>query len=328
MKRPSFQFYPGDWLQDLQLRLVSVGARGLWIDMLCMMHQGSDYGYLKVNHTVILDANLASVVGATIEEVKGWLSELEKVGSFSRDANGCIFSRRMVRDEKIRAARAAGGILGGNPALMKPKAEAGKDNLPTNLSPTPSSSPSSPSPSPSSASPRKEDPTVAIAPAPPKGDSPSPAAPALEPEPPEVSAAPPRKTRAKAAARVASDFERPDDIPPGVWAEFLAYRLEMAKGHGKAPFTVAAMKGVIKDIRKCYETNGEKPEDALYRCMARGWRTPYPERDMPQRPAFGGMPEQLNSLGRPMNRQERLEANNQAITDAYIKERFKDDEPQ
>lgn len=160
MKRPSFQFYPGDWLNDASLRMVSVGARGLWIEMMCIMHQGSSYGYLKVNSKVILPSNLARMTGATSHEVEGYLEELESSGVFSRDDDGCIFSRRMIRDEKVREARAAGGSKGGNPALMgktKDDTKVGdKVNLPTNLKPTPSSS--------SSASPSKQKPPI-----PPKG---------------------------------------------------------------------------------------------------------------------------------------------------------------
>jgi hypothetical protein len=143
MKRPSFQFYPGDWMNDAALRMVSIGARGLWIDMMCIMHQGSEYGYLKVNGKVILPANLARMTGATLGETEGFLSELESAGVFSRDAEDCIFSRRMIRDEMIREARAAGGSKGGNPALLGKK----KVNLKPNLQPTPSSSSSSSSPS-------------------------------------------------------------------------------------------------------------------------------------------------------------------------------------
>ena len=72
-KRPSFQFYPGDWLRSSDLRSCSVGARGLWIDMLCLMHEGSPYGCLKVGEKVILPPNLARMVGATLEETEGWL---------------------------------------------------------------------------------------------------------------------------------------------------------------------------------------------------------------------------------------------------------------
>jgi hypothetical protein len=148
MKRPSFQFYPGDWLNDAALRTCSVGARGLWIEMLCLMHQGSDYGYLKVNHIPILPVNLARISGATLPEVEGYLSELTLAGVFSVDDGGCIYSRRMIRDETIRGKRASGGILGGNPALKKVADKdnnkvASKVNLVANLRPTPSSSSSS-----------------------------------------------------------------------------------------------------------------------------------------------------------------------------------------
>lgn len=143
MKRPSFQFYPGDWLNDAALRMVSVGARGLWIEMICLMHQGSEYGYLKVNHKVILTPNLARMVGATLTEVEGWLVELEHAGVFSVDEDGCIYSRRMIRDEEVRQARAAGGKLGGNPNLLGSSKVDNKVNLESNLEPTPSSSSSS-----------------------------------------------------------------------------------------------------------------------------------------------------------------------------------------
>ncbi len=128
MKRPSFQFYPGDWQHDNALRICSVGARGLWIEMICIMHQAEPYGYLKVNQAPILPASLARMVGASTKEVEGWLNELESSGVFDRD-NGVIFSRRMVKDEKTRKVRAEGGKLGGNPALKDNSKVGDKVNL-------------------------------------------------------------------------------------------------------------------------------------------------------------------------------------------------------
>jgi len=116
MKRPSFQFYPSDWLRDTALRSCSTGARGLWIDMICFMHEGSPYGYLKVADKVILPSNLARMVGEPLEVVQGWLHELQESGVYDVD-NGAIFSRRMIRDEELRQKRAEGGKLGGNPNL-------------------------------------------------------------------------------------------------------------------------------------------------------------------------------------------------------------------
>ena len=147
MKRPSFQFYPSDWLRDTALRTCSVAARGLWIDMICYMHEGNPYGVLKVNQKVILAANLAAMIGATLQDTEGWLNELESAGVFDRGEDGEIMSRRMIRDENLRNARAIGGKLGGNPSLVKCKVN-GKVNHQTNLAtknkvnqkPTPSSS--------------------------------------------------------------------------------------------------------------------------------------------------------------------------------------------
>ena len=147
MKRPSFQFYPADWLRDTALRTCSVGARGLWIDMICFMHEGAPYGHLKVGSKVILPANLAGMVGATFQETEGWLAELESAGVFERTEEGCILSRRMIRDENLRNSRASGGKLGGNPALKVNLAPNLEVNLEAaskvNRKPTPSSSSSS-----------------------------------------------------------------------------------------------------------------------------------------------------------------------------------------
>ena len=101
MKRPSFQFYPSDWLRDTGLRVCSVAARGLWIDMICHMHEGNPYGYLKVNQKVILPANLAVIVGVSVEVVESLFDELEEAGVFSRDDDG---------DSRARAGVCFNGI--------------------------------------------------------------------------------------------------------------------------------------------------------------------------------------------------------------------------
>ena len=85
--------------------------------MICFMHEGNPYGHLKVGNKVILPANLASMVGATLLEVEGWLHELHQAGVYEIAETGEIFSKRMVRDEYLRNKRAEGGKLGGNPNL-------------------------------------------------------------------------------------------------------------------------------------------------------------------------------------------------------------------
>jgi hypothetical protein len=120
-KRPAILFYPGDWLRDTGLRLCSIEARGLWMDMICYMHDCVPYGYLKVNHKVIHDVNLVPMVGVNLDILQRLLKELIDFGVCGVDRDGCYFSRRMVRDEELRTKRASGGHLGGNPALKKVK---------------------------------------------------------------------------------------------------------------------------------------------------------------------------------------------------------------
>jgi hypothetical protein len=142
VKRPAFMFYPADWRKDPALRVCSVAARGLWMDMLCLMHESEPYGYLVVNGEPVSDAELARLVGEPLAVVRKLLKELEARNVFSRTEKGVIYSRRFVRDEATRSARAAGGKLGGNPTLLaRPKVKGKdrkKDNLRTNLRPTPS----------------------------------------------------------------------------------------------------------------------------------------------------------------------------------------------
>ena len=137
VKRPAFQFYPGDWLRSTDLRSCSIGARGLWIDMLCLMHEGTPYGYLKVGNKDILPPILAKMVGESTENVEIWLKELENSGVFSRKPteNGSIYSRRMVRDEKVRESRASGGIK----SLENPNVPRPRISLPVSLDPSPAS---------------------------------------------------------------------------------------------------------------------------------------------------------------------------------------------
>lgn len=146
MKRPAFMFYPADWRKNPALRVCSVAARGLWMDVICLMHEAEPYGHLSVNGLAISEPQLARLVGETVGTTRKLLAELEAHNVFSRNDNGVIFSRRMVADESTRAARAAGGNLGGNPTLLaRPKVKRkdqskdnGKVNLRGNLRPTPS----------------------------------------------------------------------------------------------------------------------------------------------------------------------------------------------
>lgn len=118
-KLPWQKWFWADWKSDQRLQLVSVAARGVWVEMLGIMVAEEPHGYLKVGPKVILPVNLVGLLGSTtLEEVEGCVAELEEMEIFSRDEEGVIYSRRLVRDEAVRRKRAAGGKKGGNPALI------------------------------------------------------------------------------------------------------------------------------------------------------------------------------------------------------------------
>ena len=102
-KNPAFQFYPADWLRDPALRSVSLAARGLWADMLCIMWDCPERGVLAVGGSPISAKTLASMVGFRTDFVEKLTRELDLSGVFSRrESDGAIYSRRMYREELQR----------------------------------------------------------------------------------------------------------------------------------------------------------------------------------------------------------------------------------
>lgn len=121
-KAPAFMWYPGDFRRDTALQSCSLGARGLWIEMLNLMWDGTPRGYLHVGGRQIDVSRLAHMVGAPFDEVVLLLKELQAANVFSKKRDGTMFSRRMVRDEAVRITRAAGGRKSlENPKVTQPR---------------------------------------------------------------------------------------------------------------------------------------------------------------------------------------------------------------
>lgn len=114
----STRWFWSDWMSDPSLRACGYAARGLWKDLLCIAGSNKhDYGYVSLNGRKLENADIARMTNGTPEEVAPLLAELERNGVFSRNRQGTIYCRRMVRVEKNRK----NGRLGGNPNLMKSK---------------------------------------------------------------------------------------------------------------------------------------------------------------------------------------------------------------
>lgn len=120
MKLPAFQFYPGDWRKDPGVQSLDYEARGVWFEILCLMHEAEPRGMLTLAGKAMSDEALARLLGLDKYHLNQILSKLAEHGVSSVDpATGALCSRRMIKDENLRQIRQNAGKKGGNPVLVK-----------------------------------------------------------------------------------------------------------------------------------------------------------------------------------------------------------------
>jgi hypothetical protein len=94
-------FYPDDWLQNPALSRCSAAARGVWMDMLCLMFERR--GVLSTGRTPWTDQEIAEALRGDTAANLECIHELLKKGVAHRNSSGAIFSGRLVRDEQALA---------------------------------------------------------------------------------------------------------------------------------------------------------------------------------------------------------------------------------
>jgi len=110
------KFYPSDWRGDDELQACSIGARGMWMELMCLAHKYG--GVVLIAGVVPADADIARQAKVTKAEAVKYIGELLARGVASRrPEDGALFSRRMVRDARKREINKQNGEKGGNPAL-------------------------------------------------------------------------------------------------------------------------------------------------------------------------------------------------------------------
>ncbi len=141
-KLPAFQFYPGDWLKDPAIRACSLAERGLCLEIILIMFESPRRGYLLVGDHPPALRELARMVGTSAKQCESLLRGLENKKVFSRDEQGVLFSRRMLRDEEMRQRKKEYGMTGGNPVLMDKHRDNLQDKHKDNTLPTSEKPPS------------------------------------------------------------------------------------------------------------------------------------------------------------------------------------------
>lgn len=122
MKHPYIPFYTGDWLKDPRLSLCSPATRGVWIDLICAMHEFDRCGELRGT-----TEELARLARCSTVELTQALTELQNKRAadvLQRNGSWTIANRRMKREADIREKRKQAGSEGGS------KAQANREQKP------------------------------------------------------------------------------------------------------------------------------------------------------------------------------------------------------
>ncbi len=141
MKRPSFQFYPADWQANSNLRRCSHEEKGIWLDVLCLLHDQEEYGICRWSLKEI-----AQAIGCTSAKLSGLITKgVLKGADTSQDVDELVYvprsgrkdgapvtligkqkgplwySSRMVVDEYKRVVRAESGATPKDAPNLPPK---------------------------------------------------------------------------------------------------------------------------------------------------------------------------------------------------------------
>lgn len=247
MKRPSFQFYPGDWQSNSNLKRCTRLEKSVWLDVLCLMHDQEEYGVLRWTLKEIAEAAHCKIAELKSLHEKGVLKGADKghtcdayvyvPRSGRRDGDpvellpeqqGPIwYSSRFVRDEYVRTIRGESSRFGDSPddSPKPPKGERTK-----------------------------------ASPKPPFGDG------ASSSSSSSSSASPSEEAKGKNKQPAQSAFDLPDWLPEDAWLSFVDMRKKI-----KAPLTDAAVKLAIGELEKLM-AKGHRPRAVLDQSTMNSWR--------------------------------------------------------
>lgn len=127
MRRPSLQFYPADWQANPKLKRCSHAEKGLWLDVLCILHDQDEYGIVRwplreialavharpsalqslVEKGILKGADADSSCAPMVYVPRHGRKDGEPVTLIGAQQGPIWYSSRMVRDEYIRQVRAA-----------------------------------------------------------------------------------------------------------------------------------------------------------------------------------------------------------------------------
>ncbi len=103
-KLPYFPLYTGDWLKDPAVALCTPATRGIWIDLLCAMHESDRSGELCGTAEQLARIGRCSTVELALALTD--IRTLRVAELTERNGNVCICNRRMRREYEKRKSNA------------------------------------------------------------------------------------------------------------------------------------------------------------------------------------------------------------------------------
>jgi hypothetical protein len=125
---PHIQFYIGDWRKDVGVQSLSYHYRGIWLELLMLMHCSEQRGRLVLNAKPMSDPSISRLLGLTQQEGANAIQVLLESAVASRDSEGALICRRMVKEEEIKAVRRKAGSKGLAKRWQNPDTDIGNEN--------------------------------------------------------------------------------------------------------------------------------------------------------------------------------------------------------
>jgi hypothetical protein len=129
-KWPFLRFATGDYWNDPGVQSLDHWDKGVWLEILFLMHQSEDRGRLVLNGNPMSDLQIARAIGLPLNGQESYeggvfmrpfhitLATILQAKVADRDETGALVNRRMVRDEILRQRAVETGRMGGNPNLL------------------------------------------------------------------------------------------------------------------------------------------------------------------------------------------------------------------
>ena len=110
---PWMKWFWGDWFKCPEVRALSPETRCAWFEMIGLMWESTERGYLTLNNKPYPTECLARCLGFAQAKLEQSISEMESFNVFSRREDGAIYNRRIIADCELGEKRAHAGKKGG-----------------------------------------------------------------------------------------------------------------------------------------------------------------------------------------------------------------------